>query len=73
MLKANCGQRDETKAQQRMNQLQVEVQRLTDVVNKRRTLGIELALAEAEMLKENSPPYYTRWQIACSIACSEMA
>lgn len=46
--------RDE--AQQRMNQLQVEVQRLTDVINKRRTLGIELALAEAEMLKENSPP-----------------
>lgn len=46
--------RDE--AQQRMNLLQIEVQRLTDVVNKRRTLGIELALAEAEMLKENSPP-----------------
>lgn len=46
--------RDE--AQQRINQFQAEIQRLSDVISKRRTLGIELALAEAEMLKETSPP-----------------
>jgi potassium-dependent mechanosensitive channel len=46
--------RDE--AEQRSNQLQAEIQRLSDVISKRRTLGIELALAEAEMLKEGAPP-----------------
>ncbi len=46
--------RDE--AQQRETLLKTETQRLSDVINKRRKLGIELALAEAKSLRDSSPP-----------------
>lgn len=45
--------RDE--AQQKVTELTAEIQRLAEIINKRRKLGIELSMAEAKLLRENSP------------------